>query len=252
MPFLDQLDPQSLVLVAVIAYGTAVFHSVGGFAGGLLLTIGLAPILGVKETIPIAAVALVVSNITRVGVFRRAIPWRETIAIFTAALPGIILGAILYVKMPVHNVALVLSLFLIITVPLRRYVTKHDFKVNLNGLRLVAVPFGLISGTVMGAGMMLGPFLLGAGIVGEHLVALIATLGLGLNITKTAVFGISPLLDVAMVSKGLLIGLCTMPGAFTGRWIVTNTSIRIHTLFMEGLILCGAMYFLWKAGQGLF
>ena len=45
MLFIDQLNHQTLVLVAVIAYGTAVCHSVGGFAGGLLLTIGLAPIL---------------------------------------------------------------------------------------------------------------------------------------------------------------------------------------------------------------
>ena len=100
--------------------------------------------------------------------------------------------------------------------------------------------------------MVLGPFLLGAGIVGEHLVALIAALGMGLNITKTVVFGVSPLLNLTLSSKGLLIGLCTMPGAFTGRWIVTDTPIRIHTLLMEGFILCGAMYFLWKAGQGLF
>ena len=250
MSLFEQLDPLSLALVAAIAYGTAVFHCVGGFAGGLLLTIGLAPVLGVKETIPIAAVALVVSNSTRVWVFRRVIPWRAAIAIFTAALPGIVLGAILYVKLPVHYVALVLGLFLIVTVPLRRYVAKYNFKVGLNGLRLAAVPYGFISGTVMGAGMVLAPFLLGAGIVGEHLVALIAALGMGLNITKTLVFGVSPLLTVALASKGLLIGLCAMPGAFTGRWIVTNTPIRIHTLFMESFILCGATYFLWKAGQG--
>jgi len=73
-----------------------VFHRVGGFAGGLLLIIGLAPVLGVKETTPIAAVAMIASNVTRVWVFRRAIPWQETIAIFTAALPGIILGAIFF------------------------------------------------------------------------------------------------------------------------------------------------------------
>jgi uncharacterized membrane protein YfcA len=251
MPLFENLDLATLALIAAIAYASAVFHSVGGFAGGLLLTIGLAPVLGVKETIPVASVALIVSNLTRVWVFRRWIPWPEALAIFTAALPGVILGAVLYIKLPVHYVALVLGLFLIVTVPLRRYVAHHDFKVSVNGLRAVAVPYGLVAGTVVGAGMMLGPFLLGAGIVGVRLVALIAALGLGLNMTKGVVFGASPLLDLGLAAKGLMIGFCAMPGAFTGRWIVTNTPIRVHTVFMECFILCGAGYFLWRAAEGL-
>lgn len=244
-------DVATVLAVAAIAFGSAVFHSVGGFAGGLLLTIGLAPVLGIKETVPVAATAMIISNSTRVWVFRRWINWETATAIFTAALPGIILGAVLYIKLPVHIVALVLGLFLLITVPLRRVVKRYNVKVGLNGLRLAAVPYGFISGTVIGAGMMLGPFLLGAGIVGEHLVAVIAALGLGLNLTKTIVFGISPLLDARLAIMGVLIGLCTMPGAFTGRWIVSHTPIRVHTLFMEVFILCGAGYFLWSAWTGL-
>jgi uncharacterized membrane protein YfcA len=54
-----------------------------------------------------------------------------------------------------------------------------------------------------------------------------------------------------MAAKGVLIGLCTVPGAYTGRWIVTNTPLRIHTLFMEIIVLTGAGYFLWRAGRGL-
>ena len=251
MPVLENLDLATIVLVAAIAYTSAVFHSVGGFAGALLLTIGLAPVLGVKETIPVTAVAMIVSNSTRVMAFRRWIPWPAFFAIFSCALPGIILGAVLYIKLPVHYVALVLGIFLSITVPLRHYLQRRNYKVGLNGLRAIAVPYGFISGTVMGAGLMLGPFLLGAGIAGERIIALIATLGLGLNLTKTTVFGISPLLDLAMAIKGLLIGICTMPGAYTGRWIVTHTPIRLHTAFLEVFILCGAGYFLWRAATGL-
>ena len=75
MPPFDTLDLATIALVAGIAYASAVFHSVGGFAGALLLTIGLAPVLGIKETIPVTAVAMIVSNSTRVLAFRRWIPW---------------------------------------------------------------------------------------------------------------------------------------------------------------------------------
>ncbi len=248
---LIELEPATIALMVLIAYATAVFHSVGGFAGGLLLTICLAPIIGVKESVPVSAVAMIVSNVARVWVFRKAVNWRAFAAVFSTALPGIVIGAIVYVKLPVHFVAAILGVFLIATVPLRRYFSRRGFKVGLSGLRAVGLPYGLIAGTTMGAGMMLAPFLLGVGLFGEQLIAVVAALGLGLNVTKTVVFGLSPLLTQSLALSGLLIGLCTIPGAYTGRWIVTHTPIRIHTVFMEAFVLCGAGYFLWKAGQGL-
>lgn len=251
MPLIADFDFATLLLIAAIAFATAVFHSVGGFAGGLLLTIALAPILGVKETIPVAATAMIISNATRLWVFRHWVPWRAAAAVFTAALPGIVLGALVYIRLPVHLVAAVLGLFLIVTVPLRRTLHGRNVKVGLIGLRIIGVPYGFIAGTMIGAGMMLAPFLLGAGFLGEQLIAIVAALGLGLNLTKSLVFGLSPLLTAGLALKGVMIGLCTMPGAYVGRWIVTNTPLRIHTAFMEGFILCGGGYFLWRAAEGL-
>jgi uncharacterized membrane protein YfcA len=250
MALFENIQPLMLILIASIAFATAVFQSVSGFAGGLLLTVCLAPILGVKETIPIVATAMVVAHTTRLWVFRRWVRWDVFLAVFATALPGIVLGAVLYVRLPVAYVALALGGFLLTAVPLRRYLKSKNFEVGLNGLRLVGIPYGFVSGTIIGAGVMLAPFLLGAGIVGEQLVAVVAAIGVGLNVTKTAVFGFSPLLDATMAAKGVLIGLCTMPGAYTGRWIVTNTPLRIHTLLMEIFVLAGAGYFLWRAGRG--
>ena len=239
-----------MVLIVLAAFGTALFHSVGGFAGGLMLAICLAPILGVKETVPVTATAMTISNINRVWAFRHAVDWRAFASVFGAATPFIALSAFVYIKLPVHIVAILLGLFLVTTIPLRRYMAKHDFTVGPRGLAMVAVPFGLISGSTFGAGMMLAPFLLGAGLFGEHLVGTVAAIGFGLNLTKMAVFGLSPLLDQSLLIKGIVIGLCTVPGVYAGRWIVRNTPIRVHTLYMELFILAGASYFLWQAALG--
>ncbi len=241
------LDILSMVLIVLAAFGTAVIHSVGGFAGGLLLAICLAPILGVKETVPVTATAMMISNINRVWAFRHAIDWRAFASVFLTATPFIVLSAYVYIKLPVHLVATLLGAFLLVTIPLRRYMAKHDFKVGSRGLATVAVPYGLISGSTFGAGMMLAPFLLGAGLFGEHLIGTVAAIGFGLNLIKTAVFGLSPLLDRPLLITGIVIGLCTMPGAYVGRWIVRNTPIRVHTLYMEIFISAGACYFLWQA-----
>ena len=166
----------TLGLVILAAFSTAIFHAVSGFAGGLLLSVFLAPILGVKAVIPVVSVALIISNFSRAWLFRQAIDWRVYRAVMITALPGIIIGAYIYVYLPVAVIAIMLGVFLILSIPLRRYLKQSDFKVGLRSLTMVGGGFGLMAGTVIGAGLLLGPFLLGAGIVGEGLVGMIATI----------------------------------------------------------------------------
>jgi len=240
-----ELDFLSIALIVLAAFGTAVFHAVGGFAGGLLLAICLAPILGVKETVPVTATAMIISNINRVWAFRAAADWRKFAIVSSVSLPCIVASAIVYIRLPVTAVALLLGSFLALSVPLRRYMSLREFTVGPRGLAAAAVPYGLLSGSTFGAGMILAPFLMGTGLAGEPLVGTVAAIGFGLNLTKSVVFGFSPLLSATLMAEGVLIGLCTIPGTYLGRWIVRRTSIRVHTLYMEGLVLCGAAYFLW-------
>ena len=246
---LGQLDWLTLVLVAISAFATALFHSVAGFAGALLLSVCLAPLIGVKEVVPVVALAMIISNTNRTLLFRRQINWRAYTAIMMTALPGIIFGAVVYLYLSVKAVALVLGCFLLISIPLRRILKKRNFNVGLRGLSAAGIIYGLISGTVFGGGMILGPFFLGAGIVGEGLVGLVAALGLTLNITKTVVFGAGELLDSRMVSLGLVVGICTIPGGLLGKLIVRNSKVHVHTLVVETLMFAGGCYFLY---QGIF
>ena len=238
-----------LILALIAAFCTAVFHSVGGFAGALLLAICLAPIIGVKETVPVTATAMVISNCTRVWVFRKSVDSRAFLAIFATATPFIILSAVIYISLPVAIVALILGVFLILSVPLQRTMARLDVTVSSKGLAASAVPYGLLSGSTFGAGMLLAPFLIGYGLAGEMLVGTVASIGFGLNVLKSVVFGFSPLLTPPLLLKGILIGLATVPGAFVGRWIVRSTPLRIHKVFMETLILCGGLYFLYEAAR---
>ena len=81
---------------------------------------------------------------------------------------------------------------------------------------------------------MLAPFLVGAGLAGEMMIGT-SYVGFSLNVTKTIVFGISPLLTNELMVTGVLIGLCTMP-SYVGRWLVRN-SVRVHSQFMEVFIV---------------
>jgi len=243
---LGQLDALTLVLVALAAFSTALFHSVAGFAGALLLSVLLAPLIGIRAVVPVVAFAMIISNINRIFLFRDAIDWKAYRAIMVTGLPGIIAGAIVYLYLPVKAIAIVMGCFLLISIPLRRVFKKRNYKVGYRGLSAVGVVYGLISGTVFGGGMILGPFFLGAGIVGQSLVGVVAALGLTLNITKSIVFGAGSLLDQELISLGVLVGVCTIPGGMLGKWIVKNTDIEVHTVIVETLMFAGGCYFLYQ------
>jgi len=243
---LGQLDGLTLVLVALAAFATALFHSVAGFAGALLLSVCLAPLIGVRAVVPVVSLAMVISNSNRILLFRNQIDWKAYRAIMITGLPGIVVGAVIYLYLPIKAIAIVMGCFLLISIPLRRVFKKRNYNVGYRGLSIVAIVYGVISGTVFGGGMILGPFLLGAGIVGQGLVGIVAALGLTLNITKTIIFGAGSLLDREMISLGIVVGLCTIPGGMLGKWIVKNTDIEIHTVIVEALMFAGGCYFLYQ------
>lgn len=240
----------ALAYMAAAAFGTAVLHSVGGFAGALLMAIALAPALGVKETVPVTATAMMISHSSRAWLFRRAVDWGAFRMLFIFGLPFIVLGVLFYVELSERAVALFLGTFLIVTMPLRRYLKGRSIAVPRKVIAVVAVPYGFLSGTSFGVGMILAPFMLGAGIVGESLLATVAVSGVMLNVTKTIAFGLSPLLTAELAMLGVALGLCTFPGHAVGRWIVRRTSIRVHTAVLETFVGFGAIYMLWKGMTG--
>jgi hypothetical protein len=76
-----------------------------------------------------------------------------------------------------------------------------------------------------------------------------AAVALTVNVTKSVVFGGFAVLDPGLAVAGFLIGLCTIPGNLTGRWIVRRTAIRVHILVVEAVIVAGGCYFIYAAGD---
>jgi len=244
------LQPSTLVFIGLGAFFSAMFHSVAGFAGGLILSVLLAPVIGIKAVVPVIAVSLLVSHTSRVWAFRKGFRWPIYRDVMTTAFPCIILGAAIYAYLPVNAVALLLGLFLVGTVPLRRLMKRYNYQVGKRSLMGVGVPFGVLSGSTVGAGMILAPFMLAVGLAGEALMGTMAAVALTVNVTKAVVFGGFAVLDSGLALAGFLVGLCTVPGNLSGRWIVRNTPIRVHVMVVESVVMAGGLYFLYAAGEG--
>lgn len=244
---ISDLTVWALVYIAVCALLSATFHSVSGYAGGLILAICLAPVLGVKAIVPVMALSLLISHTTRVWAFRGGFQWPIYRDVMITALPGVVLGAAVYSLLPMGGIALVLGLFLLGSAPLRRLMQHLEITVGRKSLMAAGVPFGVLSGAAIGAGMILAPFFLAAGLAGEALLGTMAAVAFTVNMVKSAVFSGFAVLTMELAIVGAAVGACTVPGNLLGRWIVRNTSIRVHIALVEAVVAVGGLYFLWIA-----
>lgn len=244
------LSTGALVYLGACAFLSAVFHSVSGYAGGLILAICMAPVIGVKAVVPVLAMSLLVSHTSRVWAFRKGFQWPIYRDVMITGLPGIILGASIYSLLPIAWVAVVLGLFLLASAPLRRVMQRLDVQVGRKSLMAAGVPFGLLSGAAIGAGMILAPFFLAAGLAGEALLGTMSAVAFTVNVLKTSVFSGFSVLNADLALLGAGIGACAVPGNLLGRWIVRNTPIRVHIALVEAVVAAGGLYFLWIAAEG--
>ncbi len=249
-PILTELATGSLIYIAVCAFLSAIFHSVSGYAGGLLLAICLAPVIGIKATVPVLAMSLLISHTSRAWAFRRGFQWPIYRDVMLTGLPGIVIGASVYSVLPIHWVAVVLGVFLLSSAPLRRLMQKMNVAVGRKALMAAGAPFGLLSGAAIGAGMILAPFFLAAGLAGEALLGTMAAVAFTVNVLKTLVFSGFSVLNADLALLGAAVGLCAVPGNLVGRWIITQTPIRVHIALVETVVALGGIYFLWTAAKG--
>lgn len=245
-----ELSTGALFYLGVCAFLSATFHSVSGYAGGLILAICIAPVIGVKAVVPVLAMSLLVSHSSRVWAFRQGVQWPVYRDVMITGLPGILLGAAIYSLLPIEWIAIVLGAFLLASAPLRRVMQRMNVQVGRKSLMAAGVPFGVLSGAAIGAGMILAPFFLAAGLAGEALLGTMAAIAFTVNVLKTTVFSGFSVLSADLALTGAAIGACAVPGNLLGRWIVRNTPIRVHIALVEAVVAAGGLYFLWIAANG--
>jgi uncharacterized membrane protein YfcA len=236
-----------LTLIAVVAFGLSVIGGLSGFGIGLVLPAFIAPVVGVVAVIPVMAVAMSFANASRVWVYRHAISLRTVGLLMLTALPGALAGALIYTQLSSDTIATVLGVFLIATVPARHLLERSRFKLGMPGLMAIGGGYGFLAGGLSGAGLFLVAALLATGVQGAALIATDAAISTAINLLKVFVFGGYALITPELFLAGVLIGLCTVPGAFVARRILDHLPLRVHVWLMEGLVVAGGLSFLWRA-----
>ncbi|MBL4720302.1 MAG: sulfite exporter TauE/SafE family protein [Alphaproteobacteria bacterium] len=243
---LSEVSLASFVLIGVVALAASIMGGIGGGGLGLMIVPLLAPIVGIKAVIPLMAVSGLLSNSSRVFAFRKHIDFPATMRFMLPAIPGVVLGAAIYSYLPAQALYGLLGAFLIISVPMRRYMESQRLQIKPKSVGWVGACYGVFAGSLNGTGAIVIATLLAAGLQGSTLVAGKAVVAVATTGIKIIMFGSLDILNAELALAGLLMGICMMPGAFIARWIVTRMDIRAHTKFIEIVILFGGCSLLWQ------
>lgn len=89
--------------------------------------------------------------------------------------------------------------------------------------------------------------LMSVGVGGSTLVATDAVISVVMGFAKVVLFSKLASLDSHLALVGLLVGLCTVPGAFVARALLERIPAGVHAWFMETVVIAGAASMLWHA-----
>lgn len=239
-------SPSQIALACLVAFLSSVLGGLSGFGTGLILPVFLVPLVGVTNVVPVMAVAMLFNNGSRVLAFWREIQWSHVRSMLTLGLPACVVGAYGYTLLSSDWVALLLGTFLLVSVPLRRFLNHAQFRLTSGGELGAGACFGFINGGMTGAGVLLISILMSAGIHGAALIATDAIISVIMGLAKVLLFGSLASLNLELALTGLLVGLCTAPGAFVARSLLKRIPAGLHAWFMELIVVAGAIALLWR------
>lgn len=241
------LEPWQWAAALALALGAGTVSGISGFGAGLMLSAYLLPILGARATVPVLAVAMVLTNLGRAWSFRAALALRIALPVLAGVLPGALAGACAFGALGGAWADLIVGGFLVVSVALRRALAGRALSATPIVLAAGGAVTGLLSGITTGAGMLLIPLLLGAGLPARALIATDAVVSGSMHLARVAGYAAGGVLGPDLVLLGLALGAATVPGSRAAAWIVARVPPWKHVVVLEMLVVAIGALTVWDA-----
>jgi uncharacterized membrane protein YfcA len=231
-------------LVFSAAFLASSVAAVAGTGGGVILLPVLISVFGVRDGVPMYAVAQLVGNLSRVGFNWSKIEYRVVAWFSLGAVPSAVLGSWLFTRIPDAGLLRALGLFLIASVIVRRLYRGEPRGFAAYWFAPIGAVFSVVSGVVGSAGPFLAPFYLSHGLVKG---AFIGTEALGtavMHVTKLTSYQGLGVMSPAIWLTGLFIGPVMIAGSYTGKRIVDRIPASTFTAIVEAAIISFGIWFL--------
>lgn len=236
-----------LGLVMALGLVAGTLGGIVGFGTSIMLMPALVLSFGPREAVPIMAIAAIMANASRVAAWWREVDWRVTLAYSATGIPAAALGATTLLSLPVGWVELSLGLFFIAMIPVRRWMTRQAWRLNLWHMALVGAAIGYLTGIVVSTGPVNTPFFLAYGLSKGAFLGTEAMGSLAVYIAKALTFRHFGALPWSLVLKGLTVGCSLVAGAFIAKRLVLRMSDGQFKVLMEGLLLLAGLTMLVSA-----
>jgi uncharacterized membrane protein YfcA len=237
----------TFVFVLIVGLVAGVISGIVGTGSSIMLMPVLVYSFGPKEAVPIMAVAAVMANASRIMAWWREVDWRACAAYSLTGIPAAVLGARTLLALPARAVDLSIGLFLIVMVPVRHWLNRHEIKLSLWHLAAGGAVIGYLTGIVVSTGPLSVPLFLFYGLSKGAFLATEAASSLGLYVAKSITFQRFGALDWDTLTKGLIAGSSLMSGAFIAKRFVLKMNPDTFRLVMDGIMIAAGLAMLWNA-----
>lgn len=241
------LELWQLVLIATTAFGAQIVGGLAGYGTGLLLPLVLVPIIGAEAIVPVVSLSALITNPTRIIVYREHLDIRKALVLTAFAVPTGMVGAWFYTLLSSRGATVLVGSTLIMLVPLRRYLARRKYRLEGAGIAVGGLTYGLLTGAMSGVGVILISMLMAMGLTGRQVIATDALTSTLVGIFKTGVFVAAGALPAKLWLVALLIGVMAMPGTLIARWLTERFSARLHDAIVEAAIVIGGLALIWRA-----
>lgn len=236
-----------LLLISITALGAQIVGGLAGYGTGLLMPIVLVPLIGAEALVPVISLSSILTNITRVAVFRESLDLRKALTISAFAVPSTLVGAYVYTWLSGRGASVVIGAVLILVVPLRRVLAHHRFQLGAGGSAAAGVVYGFLSGSSVGAGVILLSILMSMGLSGSQIIATDALTSVILGVAKSGVFIWAGALPLKLWLVAFIIGAAATPGAMLAKWMSKRFSVKLQDTLIEAAIVLGGLMLLVRA-----
>lgn len=223
-----------MLLLVVLGLVAGVLTTLAGLGGGLLLLVVLGFLRGPHLALALTTPALLAANVHRAWMYRGDIDRRFATAVALGVVPGAIVGGLLLPGLPEVVVA---GLFTLSTgFALARSAGWVRLDLRPRWITAYATGIGALAATSGGAGMLIAPMAMSAGLTGTAYIATIATSAVAMHVGRVIGYGATGLLTVAQLPEiaALLVGL--LAGNLIGK------RLRVHLpRTLESRIELGAL-----------
>lgn len=222
------------IILLMIAWLAATISGIAGFGGSLIILPVFSFLIGAKKAIPILTIAWMMGNLSRAAFGYKEIQWKPVIYFCIGALPGAVLGSMLFVELPAKLIMKAIGVFLFFIVFLRnshiRYALPEKWFIPFGAL------VGFLSSILGSAGPIGAVGFLSLNLAPTAYVASEAVTAVVMHLTKTIVYGRYALITTEDLRMGIILGLAMVAGSWTARRFIKKLSGKTFNHFVDILL----------------